>query len=105
VDWHELNKKRVLDLREMMKEHLPEVSGITQMKKEQIVELLAQKFGIERPTKHISGINKTEIKGKIKQRKALRQEALAAGDSVTLKRQRRAIHRLKRKLRRAATLS
>jgi hypothetical protein len=105
VDWHELNKKRVLDLRQMMKEHLPEVTGITQMKKEKLVELLADKLGIERPTKRVVGIDKKSVKAQIKQLKELRQAALKAGDHVELKKQRRSIHRLKRKLRRAAALS
>jgi hypothetical protein len=104
VDWYELNKTRVLDLRELMKEHLPEVTGITQMKKEQLVDLLAEKLEIERPTKKVSGINKAEIKAKIRQLKELRQAALEAHDHVALKRHRRAIHRLKRKMRRAAAL-
>jgi hypothetical protein len=105
VDWHELNKTRVRDLREMMKEHLPQVSGITQMKKAELVELLAEKLGIERPTKKAVGIAKSDIKAKINEIKALRQAALEAKDQNALKRHRRTIHRLKRKLRRAAQLA
>lgn len=105
MDWHELNKTRVIDLREMMKEHLPDVTGITQMKKEQLVELLAEKLEIERPHKKISGINKSEIKARIKELKELRQQALEAKDGVALKKHRRTIHRLKRKMRRAAALA
>jgi hypothetical protein len=105
VDWQELNKNRVVDLRELMKEHLPEVTGITQMKKEQLIELLADKLGIERPTKKVVGIDKAAVKARIKEIKALRQSALEANDHAALKKHRRAIHRLKRKLRRAAALA
>jgi cell division FtsZ-interacting protein ZapD len=104
VDWHELNKKRVADLREMMGEHLPEVQGITQMKKDALVEMLAEKLGIERPTKRVTGMDKSAIKAEIQSLKQRRQEALAAHDHGALKRHRRHIHRLKRRLRRAATL-
>ncbi len=103
MDWQELNKTRVIDLREMMKEHLPEVTGITQMKKEQLVELLAEKLEIEAPRKTIAtGLGKSALKAKIKELKVLRQSALEAQDHAELKKQRRAIHRLKRRLRRMA---
>ncbi len=103
MDWHELYKTRVKDLREMMKEHLPEVTGITAMKKDQLVELLAEKLGIEKPHKAVAkGLGKGALKAQIKERKVLRQQALGAKDHAELKKQRRAIHRLKRRLRRLA---
>jgi hypothetical protein len=103
MDWHELNKTRVKELREMMGEHLPDVTGITAMKKEEIVELLAEKLGIEKPHKTVAkGTGKGAIKAKIGELKMLRQQALEAKDQAELKKQRRAIHRLKRKLRRMA---
>lgn len=105
MDWHELNKHRVADLRELMKEHLPKVTGITQMKKEELVEHLAGALGIEKPTKHVVGIDKAAIKARIRELKGLRQTALEAQDHVALKKHRRAIHRLKRRMRRAAALS
>jgi hypothetical protein len=105
VDWHELNKHRVLDLRELMKQHLPQVTGITQMKKAELVELLADALGIEKPTKRVVGIDKSNIKSQIRDLKKLRQQALEAGDHAALKRHRRAIHHLKRKMRRAAALA
>jgi hypothetical protein len=104
VDWHELHKKRVADLRDMMQEHLPEVTGITQMKKDELVNLLAEKLGIEPPKKVVEGIDKGSVKSKIREHKELRDKALAARDHAELKKQRRAIHRLKRQLRRAASL-
>ena len=105
MDWHELNKHRVLDLRALMKQHLPQVTGITQMKKAELVELLADALGIEKPTKRVVGIDKNTIKSQIQDLKKLRQQALEAGDHAALKRHRRAIHRLKRKMRRAAALA
>jgi len=105
VDWHELNKTRVSDLRDMTKEHCPEVTGITQMKKEEIVGHLATALGIEPPKKVIEGIDKVAVKAKIQEHKGLRQQALEAKDAAELRKQRRAIHRLKHQLRRAASLT
>ncbi|MBU0741231.1 hypothetical protein KKG45_11470 [bacterium] len=105
MDWHELQKHKVADLRELMKEHLPEVTGITQMKKNELVELLAEKLGIERPHKVVTGLDKTSIKARLRDLKAKRQAALEAGDKTDLHRRRRQIHILKRKLRKAASLT
>jgi len=103
MDWHELNKTRVKDLREMMGEHLPEVTGITAMKKDQLVELLAEKLDIEKPHKTVAtGLGKGALKAQIRDLKELRQQALEAKDHAELKKHRRAIHRLKRRLRRMA---
>jgi len=105
VDWHELNKNRVVDLRDLMKEHLPEVTGITQMKKDQLVELLAEKLEIASPHKVVEGINKAAVKAEIRALKLKRDAALESHDHAELKKQRRTIHRLKRKLRRAMSLT
>lgn len=105
MDWHELNKHRVADLREMMKQHLPQVQGVMSMKKEQIVALLAEALGIEPPKKIVVGVDKTAIKVKIREHKALRQQALEAGNHDELRKQRRKIHGLKRDLRKAMNLT
>jgi hypothetical protein len=105
VDWHELQKHRVADLRDMMKKHAPQVQGVLSWKKEQLVDEVAQLLGIEKPHKVIEGIDKTQIKAKIKERKVARKQALEAKDATMLKRERRRIHRLKRKLRRAMSLT
>jgi len=106
MDWHELHKTRVVDLREMMKEHLPDVTGITQMKKDQLIELLADALEIKRPHKKIeAGLGKRAMKARIRELKGSRAAAVAAGDKTTLHRSRREIHRLKRRLRRLASLA
>jgi hypothetical protein len=101
VDWHDLQKKRVADLRDMMKEHRPQMQGVMSMKKDVLVQHLAEALGIEEPHKVVEGIDKGAVKAKIQEHKALRQQALEAGDHAELKNQRRKIHRLKRSLRRA----
>jgi len=105
VDWHELNKHRVADLRDMMKKHAPQIQGVLSWKKEQLVAEVAQLLGIEKPHTVIVGIDKTAVKERIKKQRELRLQALEAKDSAQLKRARRKIHRLKRKLRRAASLT
>ena len=105
MDWHELHKHRVADLREMMKEHCPQVQGVMSMKKDIIVGHLAEALGIEEPKKVVEGIDKAAIKGKIKEHRALREQALEAGDHSELKNQRRKIHHLKRQLRKAMNLT
>lgn len=106
MDYHDLQKTRVGDLRDMMKEHLPEVQGVIGLKKEELVEMLAEKLGIEKPHKHVeAGLGKRAIKAEIRDLKVKRQAALEAGDSAGLKRYRRLIHRKKRKLRRMMSLS
>jgi 16S rRNA C967 or C1407 C5-methylase (RsmB/RsmF family) len=106
MDFHELQKTRVADLRDMMKEHLPDVQGVIGLKKEELVDQLADKLGIEKPTKIVAaGLGKRAIKAEIKDLKVKRQAALEAGDHAELKKYRRKIHRRKRRLRRMMQLS
>ena len=62
MDWHELNKKRVADLRDMLKEQNPALQGVMSMKKEDIVRTLAEALGIEEPHKVVEGIDKAAVK-------------------------------------------
>ena len=106
MDYHELQKTRVDDLRELMKEHLPDVTGLTGLKKDELVEQLAAKLGIEKPHKHVAaGLGKRAIKAEIREFKLKRQAALEAKDYEELKKYRRLIHRRKRRLRRMMDLS
>jgi tRNA 2-selenouridine synthase SelU len=106
MDFHELQKTRVADLREMMKEHLPDVEGVIGLKKEELVDQLADKLDIEKPSKHVAaGLGKRAIKAEIKELKVKREAALEAHDHTELKKYRRKIHRRKRRLRRMMNLS
>lgn len=106
MEFHELQKTRVGDLREMMKEHCPEVVGVVGMKKEELVDALADKLGIEKPHKYVAaGLGKRAIKAEIRDLIVKRQAALEAGDGAQLKKYRRQIHRCKRRLRRMMQLS
>jgi hypothetical protein len=90
----------------MMAEHLPDVTGLTGLKKDELVEQLAAKLGIEKPHKHVAaGLGKRAIKAEIRDLKVKRQAALEAKEYDELKKCRRQIHRRKRRLRRMMHLS
>ena len=106
MEYHDLQKTRVTDLREMMKEHMPEEKGTTGLKKEELVEKLAAHLGIEKPHKHVeAGLGKRAIKAQIREYRLKREAALEAKDTEELKYYRRLIRRRKRKLRRMMSLS
>ena len=105
MNWHELEKMRVQDLRNKAKELMPELTGVIGMKKEELIAQIAANLGIEHPHKHVAGIDKDKVRAKIKALKVTRQAALEAHDGAELKKQRRLIHRQKRRLRRAITIS
>lgn len=102
--WEELHKTPVKKLREIAEglgDH-EELHGYSTMHKEDLVPALCHVLGIEDHAHHeVVGINKAAIKKRIRALKKERDEALAAGDSVELKRVRRKIHRLKRKIHKA----
>jgi fructose-1,6-bisphosphatase/sedoheptulose 1,7-bisphosphatase-like protein len=101
MDWHELEKMRVDDLRAMAKEKelVEAVAGLT---KGQLVEKIAQSLGIPRPHRVVDTGEKASIKQRIRELKRERDEALAAGDRGRLHRAQQGIHRHKRALRRMA---
>ena len=106
MEYHDLQKTKVTDLREMMKEKMPDMKGIIGLKKDELIEKLADHLDIQQPHKHVeSGLGKRAIKAGIREMKVKRQAALAAGDSSEWKKYRRLIHREKRKLRRMMQLS
>ncbi|RKZ13193.1 hypothetical protein DRQ50_10800 [bacterium] len=106
MDYHELQKTKVTDLRELMKEKMPDQKGVVGFKKDELIAMLAENMGIDVPHKHVeAGLGKRKIKAGIREMKIKRQTALAAGDAAELKKYRRLIHREKRKLRRMMQLS
>ena len=101
MDWHELEKTKVAELREMAKEKLG-LEGTVGMTKEHLVEALAKALNIEKPHKVVHGAQKTRVKQEIRALKATRVEALENGDETALKQARQKIHRLRRELRKMA---
>ena len=101
--YEELSQKNVKQLREIAEGVVHEaVHGFKTMHQEQLVEALCKAFGIEaREERKVVGINKGEIKARIKKLKADRDKALEGHNHKQLKLVRRKIHGLKRKIRKA----
>ena len=99
MDYHQLHKTRVVELREMAAKY--GIEGVSAMKKEQLVDFLAGKLGIDRHAHGALGINKASIKKLLHELKNERDKALTAHDRKALKQARRKRHRLKREIRRA----
>jgi hypothetical protein len=105
MDFHELSKNTVSRLREMAKEQLPDLKGVSGMKKEQLLDALADKLGIEKPHKVVQGVDKAAIKAEIRKIKAARAAAVAAKDQAKMKETRERLHALRRQLRRATRVA
>lgn len=100
--WEELHEMTVAQLRDIAEgiQH-DALQGYSTMHKEDLVPALCEALGVEAHAHHeVVGIDKSAIKAEIRELKQRRDEALAAGDRVALKRVRRRIHRLKGELRR-----
>lgn len=98
----ELKHKTLADLREIAKgiEH-DAVQGYTQLNKQHLIGALAKALGIQHEHHEVVGVDKAEIKARIRQLKTQRESALAAHDHAQLKVVRRTIHRLKRRIHKA----
>ena len=101
--YEELHAMTVAQLREVAKDmDNEELRGYSSMHKEDLLKVLCQTLGIEAHVTHqVVGLDKTKVKGEIRQLKQQRQAAIDSGDHKELKRIRRQIHRLKRQIRRA----
>lgn len=99
MDFHHLQKTRVVELREQAAKM--GIEGVSAMKKEKLVDVLATKLNIDRHAHGALGINKDAVKKRMREVKATRDAALAAHDAKALKLARRKAHRLKREIRRA----
>ena len=101
--YDELHKMTVAQLRDIAKKLDHEaVRGYTTMHKHELLPALCKVFGIETHEHHEAvGINKTTLKGQIRDLKVKRDAALEAHDLAELKDIRHKIKRLKRKIRRA----
>ena len=101
--YEELHAMTVAQLREVAKDmDSEELRGYSSMHKEDLLKVLCQALGIEAHVTHqVVGLDKTKVKGEIRELKQQRQAAIDSGDHKELKRIRRQIHRLKRQIRRA----
>ena len=101
--YEELKKQTVAELREIAAgiEH-EAVKGYTQLNKDHLLAALCTALGLEAHAHHVVvGIDKQQIKSRIRELKVKRDAALAAHDRVQLKSVLQRIHSLKRQIHRA----
>ena len=101
--YDELRHKTVAELRDIAAgiEH-EAVRGYTQLNKEHLLVMLCKALGVDMHEHHeVRGINKADIKARIKELKKQRDEAINAHDHAQLKQVRRNIHHLKRRIHKA----
>jgi hypothetical protein len=101
--YHELKGKTLAELREIAAGMSDEaVQGYTQLNKDHLLVALCKALNIDMHEHHeIVGVDKAAIKGRIRQLKQQRDEALAVHDHGKLHDVRRQIHRLKRRIHKA----
>jgi formyltetrahydrofolate hydrolase len=98
MELKDLEKMTVNDLRELAHKY-EDVQGAIGMKKEQLIDLLCQKMGIERKKALPKGIGRKAMKERLRALTVKRDAALAAHDPRALKRARVLIRRAKHQLR------
>jgi response regulator of citrate/malate metabolism len=98
MELKDLEKMTVTDLREMAHKY-EDIKGAIGMKKEQLVEILCEKLGIEKKHALPKGIGRKALKERIRVLKERRDAALAAHDHAALRRARVLMRRTKHHLR------
>jgi DNA polymerase/3'-5' exonuclease PolX len=101
--YDELHRKTVAQLREIAKaEDHESLRGYSTMHKADLLHALCQVFGVDEHVHHeVVGVDKGNIKAKIRELKKQRDAALEADDLAQLKHVRKRIKRLKRRIRKA----
>ncbi len=100
MEWHDLEKMTVVQLREDA--HEKGMKGVHGLNKAQLLHGLAEILGIEKPHEELSddvSHSKSDLKHQIRDLKLERAKYSEAHDHKGLKQVRRQIHGLKRKIR------
>ncbi len=108
MDRETLKKKTVAELKEMARK-IPDVKGLSSMKKDDLVELLAGADKASKPAtatpstgKISASVDKSELKRCIHALKKEKREAISQKDHARSREYNRQIHRYKRQLRKLA---
>jgi len=101
MDYTEIKKMTAVKLREIIAAKYPEEKGLVGLKKEQLVDLLASKLGLDKHAHGAVAIDKSAIKQRIRALKKQREELEKSGNKEKLREIRHAIHKQKHILRRA----
>ena len=100
MDLKTIQKMTADKLREELARY-PDLTGLTALKKDKLVDLLCQKLGIDQHAHAKAAIDKTAIKQAIRALKKERDAASLAKDKVRATELRHKIHHEKHRLRRA----
>jgi hypothetical protein len=100
LDYKAIRKMTAVQLREQLAK-FPDVSGVSAMKKDALVELLSKKLGVSAHTHAEAQVNKTAVKQQIRALKKERDAAVLVHDKAKLAELRHRIHKQKHILRRA----
>lgn len=98
MEYSEIRHKTVTELREMAKQY-EDIEGAVGMKKEDLIDVLCEKLGIEKVHALPKGLGRHALKERIAVLKKQRDQALAAGDHKALKHSRTLLRRTKHRLR------
>lgn len=105
MEYHDLEKMTVIQLREEAKK-FPDLTGVTAMKKEELIHNLVTRLGIAVPAKTTKKaravVDKSTLKKKIAALQAAKTAARETGDRKKTSAIRRRIHTVKRRLRKMA---
>lgn len=105
MDYHDLEKMTVIQLREEAKK-FPDLKGVTAMKKEELMHILVERLGIVVPEKKKAAApaptDKTALRRKIAELRAAKAAAQAERDRKRTALLRRRIHAVKRRLRKVS---
>ena len=105
MDYNALEQMTVVKLREEAKK--ADISGTTGMKKEELIEALAEKLGLEKPVRtkrkksKSAPLGKAALKQRLAELREQRKQARSAANRKQVQLLRRRIHSTKRRLRRA----
>lgn len=100
MDYNAIRKMTAVQLREQLAK-FPDVTGVSAIKKNALVELLSKKLGVSAHTHAEAQVNKTAVKQQIRALKKERDAAMLAHDMAKLAELRHRIHKQKHLLRRA----
>jgi hypothetical protein len=98
MDLKDLEKMTVVKLREEATKY-EDVKGAIGMSKEQLIDLLCDKLGIQKKQAVPKGIGRRALKSRIVTLRGQTQAVIAAGDPKKLRAHRRRLHSLRRRLR------
>lgn len=105
MDYKTISKMTAVQLREQLAAQYPDVTGVSAMKKDKLVEVLCSKLGIDRHSHAAASIDKTAIKQAIRQLKKDRDAAMGSKDGKKMAEIHHAIHKQRHMLRRAVKVA